>query len=116
MKTVIAAAVFSFAAFTGCILGTGIGNTSGVCAAGQTCNCDIIGNCKWDCPGGGCKYDCGATGNCILSCAGGGCSATCHNTGNCILSCKGGGCTIACQGGINNCSLSDLPKGTPDGG
>ena len=56
---------------------------------GTSCSCNVVGNCVYDCPGGGCTFTCGASGNCLFSCAGGGCDITCQNTGNCNTSLHG---------------------------
>jgi hypothetical protein len=60
-----------------------VGNSTGTCLAGTSCSCNVVGNCEYDCPGGGCTFTCGAVGNCLFSCAGGGCNINCQNTGNC---------------------------------
>jgi hypothetical protein len=85
----------------------GIGNDlNGTCKRGESCVCDIIGNCTRTCPGGGCAFECRGTSNCTLDCAAGGCDAICANTGNCIVGCEGGGCTISCQQNTGNCILN----------
>lgn len=85
-----------------------VGNFTGTCAAGTSCSCNVVGNCEYDCPGGGCTLTCGASGNCLFSCAGGGCDITCQNTGNCNTTCTGNGCAMTCTGAVI-CSLEDCP-------
>jgi hypothetical protein len=95
---------------------SGIGNTSGTCASGDTCECDILGNCQYNCPGGSCHFRCKGTGNCIFECEGGGCDLVCENTGNCIMDCPGDDCSITCMGS-GNCILNKCTAGCdPDGG
>jgi hypothetical protein len=86
-----------------------IGNESGACKTGETCVCDLIGNCLRSCPDGMCKFECRGTGNCIFSCEGGGCQAVCLNTGTCQLECPSNDCSIDCRG-TGVCRL----EGTPD--
>jgi len=81
-----------------------VGNVDGVCDSGETCVCDGIGNCDWDCPDGDCNFVCNGIGNCNLTCDGGGCSATCNGDGNCILDCAGDDCTQYCDG-TGNCII-----------
>ncbi|MFZ5789008.1 MAG: hypothetical protein ACOY3Y_21425, partial [Acidobacteriota bacterium] len=109
------AALSGLALLAGC---PNIGNESGTCSPGETCVCDIMGNCEKTCPGGGCHFICKGTSNCLFDCAGGRCDLRCENTGNCILSCPGNDCTISCAGGTSsNCILRSCQKGCPkDGG
>lgn len=109
------AALSVLALLAGC---PNIGNESGTCSPGETCVCDIMGNCEKTCPGGGCHFICKGTSNCLFDCAGGRCDLRCENTGNCILSCPGNDCTISCAGGTSsNCILRSCQKGCPkDGG
>src|SRR5213075_1265832 len=76
---------------------------NGTCARGESCVCDIIGNCSRSCPEGGCTFECKGTGNCNFSCEGGDCQTICENTGNCITDCAGGDCTADCRQGTGNC-------------
>ena len=87
---------------------TTVGNFTGTCAANTSCSCSLIGNCEYDCPGGGCTFTCSGTGNCLFSCAGGNCDITCQNLGNCISTCSGDNCHMLCTG-TGNCSLSGCP-------
>ncbi len=83
---------------------TEVGNVLTDCAAGSTCTCSAIGNCVYDCPGGGCTLVCSGMSNCVFDCAGGGCVIQCANTGNCLNTCTDG-CAMTCTG-TGNCSLS----------
>jgi hypothetical protein len=85
-----------------------VGNFTGTCPAGTSCSCNVVGNCEYDCPGGGCTFTCGASGNCLFSCAGGGCNINCQNTGNCNTTCPGNGCHMTCTGAVI-CSLENCP-------
>jgi len=87
---------------------TTVGNFTGTCTAGTSCSCNLIGNCEYDCPGGGCNLTCSGTGNCLFSCAGGNCDISCQNVGNCISTCSGDGCHVTCAG-TGTCSLSGCP-------
>jgi hypothetical protein len=89
-----------------------IGNQEGVCGAGQTCECDGVGNCSYSCPGGHCDFRCKGIGNCILSCEGGSCAADCQGTGNCTLSCPDQSCSMSCKV-TGNCVLTPCTKGCP---
>ncbi len=75
-----------------------IGNKSGSCKAGTTCDCDGIGNCLQKCDGADCKFKCGGMGNCTFECPGGQCTVTNEATGNLQLSCEGGGCKVDSTG------------------
>jgi hypothetical protein len=86
--------LFLLAIAGSCKIGNDLGGT---CHAGDTCVCDLIGNCSKDCPDGDCHFDCRGTSNCTFTCAGGGCDLVCENTGNCILDCSGGGCNLTCH-------------------
>lgn len=93
---------------------TEYGNVVLTCTANQPCDCDVTGNCLFDCPGGGCTMRClGQQANCVFSCAGGGCDVVCAagTTGNCVATCGGGGCALSCSN-TGNCSLSGCPTGT----
>lgn len=98
--------LLSFVLLSSCF---NVGNDlGGTCKRGDTCVCDLIGNCTKSCPDGNCHFICKGTSNCILDCDGGGCDAICENTGNCLLSCEGGNCDIKCNG-TGNCILKDTP-------
>lgn len=109
-KAAIAAGWLTAALAIGCIDPTRIGNFSGRCPAGTACDCNIVGNCEYDCPGGSCTLRCLGTGNCLFSCQGGGCELECQNTGNCITTCSGNGCSMTCTG-TGNCSLDGCTSG-----
>ena len=98
------------AAASGCSSSTTVGNFRGTCNAGSSCTCSTVGNCEYDCPGGGCILTCSSsnTGNCLFTCAGGGCDVTCQNVGNCNTTCTGNGCHMLCTG-VVICSLEDCP-------
>ena len=102
MRTILTLAVLAALALTA---GCNIGNKSGECATGDTCTCNGIGNCTYDCPSGKCHFVCTGIGNCNFSCEGGGCDFLCKNTGNCIATCSDKTCTNSCQG-TGNCTLT----------
>ncbi|MFT5353396.1 MAG: hypothetical protein ACI9KE_000594 [Polyangiales bacterium] len=107
---------FAALLFGGTVLSFGcIGNSSGSCEAGDTCECDGIGNCDQSCPGGNCNFVCEGIGNCNLACEGGGCDVMCRGTGNCILDCPGGNCTQSCEG-TGNCICNSGCGGDLDAG
>jgi hypothetical protein len=94
-----------------------IGNTDGTCESGETCECDQIGNCSYNCPDGNCSFRCKGTGNCTFECEGGGCDLVCENTGNCIMDCPGDDCAITCLQNTGNCILNKCTAGCDrDGG
>jgi len=102
----VTCAVLILCLTTGC----NIGNTSGTCSSGETCECDQIGNCEYSCPDGDCHFRCKGTGNCLFECEGGGCDLVCENTGNCIMNCPGDDCAITCKG-TGNCILNKCTSG-----
>jgi hypothetical protein len=90
------------------LAGCNIGNKMGECPSGQTCTCDVIGNCIYECPGGKCNFRCKGTGNCIFSCGGGDCDLVCENTGNCTMDCPDDSCSVTCKG-TGNCFITGCP-------
>jgi hypothetical protein len=88
-------------------MGTGcIGSKDDECRAGDTCECNGIGNCDSECIGTGCSFLCEGIGNCNFSCPDGDCEAFCKGEGNCNMSCPSGGCVMFCNG-IGNCNITD---------
>lgn len=87
-----------------------VGNDlNGTCAPGESCVCDLIGNCSRSCPAGGCTFECRGTGNCLFSCEAGGCNTICANTGNCITECEAGDCTSDCRQNVGTCIVNGAP-------
>ena len=116
LKLSVVALVFT-TLISGCKIGNDLG---GSCARGETCVCDLIGNCTRSCPQGGCHYVCRGQSNCIFDCAGGGCDTLCENTGNCISMCGSSDCTISCKGngtcvlnGTRDMTVIDLNMSMP---
>lgn len=102
-----ALAVLGFAILTsGCFgVDSEIGNVEKTCTAGQSCVCDVLGNCDLHCPGGGCTFRCEGTGNCITDCTSN-CTMDCvGGTGNCSLTCSGTGCQSNCLQ-VGNCTCN----------
>ena len=102
--SIVTAALGLVLVVPGCV-STNIGNFTGTCSAGDHCECDMIGNCTYRCPGGNCSYTCSGIGNCFFYCDGGNCDLTCLGEGNCTLGCSGGGCSITCSN-TGNCICS----------
>lgn len=95
MRTLAQLALLTAAlGLTSCRVGNDL---NGTCTRGESCVCDLIGNCSRSCDGAGCSFECRGTSNCTFTCEGGGCHTLCANTGNCITECPGGGCTLECK-------------------
>jgi hypothetical protein len=64
-------------------------------------DCDVMGNCNYQCPGGGCVFDCDNTSNCDIKCPGGGCDITCDGNSTCAVDCSGTTdmCVVTCVSG-----------------
>lgn len=85
-----------------------VGNLKATCAANSSCSCNVVGNCEYDCPGGGCSFTCNETGNCQFTCSGGNCTTACQNVGDCNTTCTGNGCAVTCNSAAV-CSLNECP-------
>ncbi len=73
--------------------------------AGCNFDCNVAGDCHFDCPQGHCTVKAENAGNVYLSCEVGYCAMDCQNAGTCYLTYCPTGCTCG-QDGMNDCITS----------